>query len=328
MTLRVGLNPYGLAYVVGLQGRGTARANPAGSGFEGFIAIATRLNAKVLEIFQPWLAELSDDELRTLRTRLGDLDMVPVVSGGLTTEGSTDGVYRSADLLGAKVIRFGLSPVLEGSRAAQGNAWPRMVEDIRTRLAANAKMAADHGVFLGIENHQDFTSAELVAFCEEAGPSAGITFDTGNAWPVAEAPIAFARTVAPYVKHIHLKDYRVQFTDQGYRLIRCAIGDGAAPLREIVEIVTAANPDVTAVLEPGALNARHIKLLTPEWWHGYAPKTAQQLAACLLSVRRNMLPEDADYRTPWEREEDAALVQFETDQINKSAANMRALGWM
>ncbi len=32
MTLTVGLNPYGLTYTVGLQGIGTPRANPAGTG--------------------------------------------------------------------------------------------------------------------------------------------------------------------------------------------------------------------------------------------------------------------------------------------------------
>ena len=60
MKLDVGLNPYGLTYHLGLQGKGTPRANPDGKGLEGFIAIATELKAKVLEIFDPWLAELSD----------------------------------------------------------------------------------------------------------------------------------------------------------------------------------------------------------------------------------------------------------------------------
>ncbi|TIP77668.1 MAG: sugar phosphate isomerase/epimerase, partial [Mesorhizobium sp.] len=35
---RLGLNPYGLTYTLGLQGRGTPRHNPDGTGLEGFIA--------------------------------------------------------------------------------------------------------------------------------------------------------------------------------------------------------------------------------------------------------------------------------------------------
>ena len=33
--LEIGLNPYGLTYILGLQGSGTPRANPNGAGLEG-----------------------------------------------------------------------------------------------------------------------------------------------------------------------------------------------------------------------------------------------------------------------------------------------------
>ena len=65
-----------------------------------------------------------------------------------------------------------------------------------------------------------------------------------------------------------------------------------------------------AVLEPGALEARHVRLFTPDWWHGYPPKDAEALAACLLAARRNRLRDDADYRTPWERKADRKLVRL------------------
>ena len=79
----LGLNPYGLTYHLGLQGAGGPRANPKGAGLEGFIAIATELGAKVLEIYDPWLRALRDDELRALRDRLAALGMTPVVSSGM-----------------------------------------------------------------------------------------------------------------------------------------------------------------------------------------------------------------------------------------------------
>ena len=80
-----------------------------------------------------------------------------------------------------------------------------------------------------IENHQDFTSRELAAFCQRLGPAVRIVLDTGNTFPVAEAPLDFVEVVAPYVAYVHLKDYRVQPTGDGFRLVRCAIGDGAVP---------------------------------------------------------------------------------------------------
>jgi sugar phosphate isomerase/epimerase len=220
--------------------------------------------------------------------------------------------------------------VLCGDRNAFGAArWAEQIATIRAGLAEFAPKAAEHGIAVAIENHQDFGSAELMAFCEEAGDNVGITLDTGNAFPVAEAPLSFARNVAPRVRHVHLKDYRVQFTHEGYRLVRCAIGDGAVPFREIFDILLADGRSLTASLEPGALEARHVRLFTPDWWLGYAPNDARTLAQALLAARVNLLPEEEDYRPPWEREATGAeLIAYERDMIHRSTANMRAIGLM
>ena len=204
--LRLGLNPYGLTYHLGLQGRDTPRANPAGRGLEGFIAIATELGARTLEIFDPWLQHLSDGDIRALRGRLEGLGMMPIVSAGLHGMAPIESAFRSAGLLGAKTIRLGLSPVLCGDRNAWGEKWSEFNTTVRAALKQWGPRAADTGTVLAIENHQDFTSAELVAFCEMAGPGVGITFDTGNTFPVAEAPLDFTRRIAPFVRHVHLKD--------------------------------------------------------------------------------------------------------------------------
>lgn len=324
--LRVGLNPYGLTWHLGLQGAGTPRANPRPGGLEGFIAIATELGARTLEIFDPWLAKLTDDELRSLKSRLADLRMEPVVSAGLNMMGPLESAFRSARLLGTRTIRLGLSPVLCGDRNAWGETWHELNRTIRAALAEWGPKAADEGRMLAIENHQDFGSAELVAFCEEARRGVGITFDMGNTFPVVEAPLDFTSTIAPHVRHVHLKDYRVQFTDEGYRLVRCAIGDGAVPYEAMLAIIAEHHDDLTAVLEPGALEARHVRFLNPDWWNGYAPKSAEALARCLAAARVARLPDDADYRTPWERQDDAALERYELDMIRRSAANMKARG--
>ena len=323
---QIGLNPYGLAYVLGLQGRGTPRANPRGRGLEGFIEIATELGAKTLEIFDPWLAAMSDADLVALKARLAALGMTPIVSAGLATMGPLDSALRSARLLGACVVRLGLSPVLEGSRNAWGDKWPALVASIRCDLRDWAPRAAAQGTVLAIENHQDFTSAELVEFCETYGPGLGICLDTGNTFPVAESPESFTRRVAPFVRHVHLKDYRVQFTSEGYRLVRCAIGDGAVPFVALRDILAHHHTALTAVLEPGALEARHIRLLTPDWWTGYAPKPASELAACLAAAQRNRLPEEADFRTPWEKVLPGdTLIGYELAMIRRSAAAVAAL---
>ena len=77
MMFKTGLNPYGLTYHLGLQGRGTPRENPKGAGLEGFIALAVELKARTLEIFDPWLAAMSDADLTSLAERLRELGMTP-----------------------------------------------------------------------------------------------------------------------------------------------------------------------------------------------------------------------------------------------------------
>jgi sugar phosphate isomerase/epimerase len=323
-AFKFGLNPYGLTYHLGLQGAGGPRANPRGAGLEGFIAIASELGARAIEIFDPWLQALDDRALAALRERLAALGMTPIVSSGLMM-GPFESALRSARALDAKIIRFGLTTVLCGDRHALGDEWRELAMSVRKSLASYGPRAAEHGLTLAIVNHQDFTSEELVAFCESAR-GIGICLDAGNTFPVAEAPMDFYRVVAPYVRHLHLKDYRVQFTDEGYRLVRCAIGDGAVPMAALLDLLISHHRELSAVLEPGALEARHVRFLKPEWWNFYPSKSASDLAACLAAARVNRLADDADYRTPWERGEDGAIADYELAMIRRSAANMRALG--
>jgi sugar phosphate isomerase/epimerase len=320
----LGLNPYGLTYHLGLQDAGGPRANPKGRGLDGFIAVARELGARTLEIFDPWLRSMSDDEIRALGEKLAGLRMTPVVSSGLMM-GPFESALRSARLLDAKVIRYGLTRVLCGDRHALGDRWKDLVAEVRAALLDRGPRAFDDGRTLAIENHQDFGSDELVDFCQ-AARGIGVCFDTGNTFPVAESPLDFTRRVAPYVRHVHLKDYRVQFTDEGYRLIRCAIGDGAVPLPAMLDELARHHANLGAVLEPGALEARHVRLLRPEWWTSYPPKTAQSLAACLAAARINRLADDVDWRTPWERGDDAAIEQYELAMIRRSHDNMRRIG--
>jgi 3-oxoisoapionate decarboxylase len=327
MQLRMGLNPYGLTYHLGLQGRGTPRANPDAVGFQGFLALAEELGARVIELWDGWLGELDDAELEALKQRLAAGDIVPVISSGLQN-GDVDTCIRYAHALGADRMRFALTPILCGDRAAAGERWHELVQSVRDKLGAAAPKAEAAGVTLLIENHQDFTSRELVGFCEEFGPAVRIVYDTANSFPVAEAPLDFTRVIAPYVRYVHAKDYNVQFTPEGFRLIRCPTGDGAVPFTEVFAILAEHNETMIAAIEVGALEARHVRLFTPGWWHGYAPKQAEELAACLLAAQRNRLPEGAEWRTPWERNADHELVEYELVQVRRSAENLRTLGFM
>jgi sugar phosphate isomerase/epimerase len=154
-------------------------------------------------------------------------------------------------------------------------------------------------------------------------------FDTGNPFSVGEDPVEFARRAGHRIRHVHLKDYIAQPTDEGYRLVRCAIGDGCVPFAEIATVLESHTPSLTASIEPGALESRHIRLFTSEWWDGYPPRSARELGSALRRLRRNRLEESADCRTPWERQAPGAeLVEYEMGQVRRSVENLRAMGFM
>jgi 3-oxoisoapionate decarboxylase len=326
---KIGLNPYGFTHAVGLQAFGTPRANPAGTGLRGFISIARGIGAQCFEFDGRWLAPLNDDELAMLAL---ELPAVPrLCSYWLQhTPGETlDEAIRATRAIGGSTIRMHLTPVLEGARAKQGASWPRMLDHARTTLNREAPKAADAGLTVAIENHQDLGSDELLAFAEEAGSNVGIALDTGNPFAVAEDPIAFAARVAQRVSHVHLKDYVSQSTSEGYRLVRCAIGDGCVPLREIAAALGPKASTLTASIEVGALEARHIRVFAPDWWEGYAARPASELRAVLDRLKIRRLDDNADYRTPWERQDATpVIVEYEMQQLKKSVENLRALGWM
>ena len=234
---------------------------------------------------------------------------------------------RCCTAIGARILRFHLTPVLEGGRAGRGDDWIALLTHARATLTRESSRVSDAGLTLAIENHQDLGSEELVEITERLGPHAGICFDTGNAFSVGEDPIAFTRRAAHRIRHVHLKDYVAQFTTEGYRLVRCAIGDGAVPFKEIASILAEQGTELAASVEPGALEARHIRLFARDWWAGYPPRDASELGVMLGRLRTAMLQDDADYRTPWEKGEGGeALVEYETQQVRRSLANVRAMG--
>ena len=326
--LRVGLNPYGLSYTVGLQDAATPRLSPKPIGMPGFIALAREIGAKCVELDRRWLTPMADADLAHLRADLAGSGMTPICSDWLAQEpGETlAGAIRCASALGAPIIRLHLTPVLEGARARWGARWSEMVAHARATLKEEAPKAADRGLVLAVENHQDFTSGELITIAEEAGDNVGLVLDTGNPFAVGEDPLEFTRRAAHRIRHVHLKDYVAQFTDEGYRLVRCAVGDGCVPLRELA---AALQQDLTASIEPGALDARHIRVFAPDWWVGYPPRQASELGSALGRLQQRKLGADADWRTPWERQaRGLTLVDYEMAQIRRSVDNIRALGWM
>ena len=86
---------------------------------------------------------------------------------------------------------------------------------------------------------------------------------------------------------------------------------------------------LTASIEVGALDVRHIRIFAADWWQGYPPRPAGELQVALDRLKTKRLDDNADYRTPWElNQPTSAVVDYELEQLRRSVANLKALGWM
>ncbi len=244
----------------------------------------------------------------------------------LETEGYDPGKLTSAiDLgvrLGAGTVRTMVGGArLGGDRRPLAGRWQSFLQEILAGLRQATLNAERAGVNLTVENHQDLTSEELLWLCESIGSQRfGVTLDTGNPLATAEEPVNFARRVAPYVKNVHLKDYQVYMSTEGYRLVRCPLGQGVVDFPALFGILSATCPSIAMSIELGALEARHVRLLADDYWPDYPPRSAAQLAHVLRFVLDNARPA-GDWRTPFERNEPVeAVIAYEDQQLAASLA--------
>jgi 3-oxoisoapionate decarboxylase len=244
----------------------------------------------------------------------------------LETEGYDPNTLASAiDLaaqLGAGTLRTMVGGAkLGGDRRPLAGRWQSFLQGVLAGLREATAIAERAGVNLAVENHQDLASEELLWLSQSIGSRRfGITLDTGSTLATAEEPVDFARRVAPYMHHVHLKDYQLYMCNEGYRLVRCPLGQGVVDFPALFHLLSQACPHVSMSLELGALEARHVRVLADDYWPDYPPRSAAQLAHVFRFVMDNARPA-GDWRTPYERNEPAeAIIAYEDRQLDASLA--------
>ncbi len=295
---------------------------------EGLVQLASENGLASVEFASQSLAERSDDELAALREALGNMDLFLDTGGAHYAEDISPlrEAIETAHRAGALAVRTTISRMLEGDRRSLG------AEGMRDYLSALVQpfrevmpLAEEYGMPVGIENHQDVCSWELLELCERVGsPQLGVTMDVANALAVGETPAAFAQRVMPILKHVHFKDYTIHPTPSGFRLKRCALGTGVVDWPQMVALFDAGAPDVQGCIELGASQARHIRILENDYWATYAPRPQDEVLNAIRTLHGAARPADEDWRTPHEREESAdARADYELDQFARSVTYIK-----
>ncbi len=324
----IGLSALSFSYRCGLIGRGTERATGNPLRVEDIIALTSRAGLQSVEFPLDMLPDLSPERLAVLRARIAACGLTPVVDSDVVDVGVLERHIPAAAALGARIMRVTVSHVLEGWRSRIIADWDRYIAEVADRLRAVRPLAERYGVTLAVENHQDATSDDLLRIVSSVGGDhIGVTFDATNAFIVAEEPLAYLARIGPHVRNIHLSDYTVYPSEQGWRLVRCSLGEGDMNLRRLFAAIEQAAPDATCQIELVSHTARHLRLFADDWWVGYPPRDIRELLPVFRQFARSSRSVGDEWRTPWERgagEEQNGF--YEDQQFASSVSYLRAIG--
>lgn len=300
---------------------------------EGLAQLALRWGLHSIECSPQFFTGLSPAQLKDFAASLSARGLGLILDTGGHDYARDTSPLRQALLtagqLGVHVVRTTISNLLEGDRRQYGaEGWKEYLQKLVGPFKQLMSLAEDHGIAVGIENHQDLCSWELCWLCEEVDSTRlGVTMDCGNALSVGETPLAFASRVMPFLKHVHLKDYTVHPTPSGYHLKRCALGSGVMDWPALIAAFDAGAPLVEGCIELGASVARHIRILEEDYWATYPPRPLAEAVNAIRVLHQAAHPPEEDWRTPHERGESArARAEYELAQLDASVAYLHQKG--
>lgn len=151
----------------------------------------------------------------------------------------------------------------------------RLIEPVKRAAAA----AADADMSLAIENHGDLTAAEVIEIIDRCGRSnLGVTLDTVNLPRVGDDMVEGTRLLAPHTLLMQMKDHAptTDFKQLG-GAVTTALGEGEAPLDELVSILEDAGFDgpicvELASLGPGDVDELALVARSVDWLRGHVPR--------------------------------------------------------
>jgi sugar phosphate isomerase/epimerase len=297
---------------------------------EGLIRLAVQHGLKSIECSPGSFDGKSQEEIDAFKSQLAEHNLSIILDTGgaqfIEDISPLRDTLETAHRVGAPVIRTTLSGVVEGDRRRFGKeGWKQYLDALVKPLKEVMPLAAEYGIPIGIENHQDLCSWELVTLCEKVGsPMLGVTMDCGNSLAVGETMLRFADRIMPYLKHVHLKDYTVHPSESGYRLKRCGLGSGVVDWPALIAAFDQHAPQVRGCIELGASVARHIRLLEEDYWGTYDERPLGETLAALRTLHQAARPTTQDWRTPHERNENAAAcAAYENEQFKASIAYLK-----
>jgi sugar phosphate isomerase/epimerase len=207
------------------------------------------------------LARLPESELAELKQRAAEWNIELEIG---TTGVEPEHLLRFLELaryLGARLVRSLLSDTYSRADLPQATAWLREV------LPA----FEDANVCLALENYEKYTSRDLAALVREIGsPCLGVCLDTVNSLGALETPAAVVGELAPFVRSLHVKDFKIERVESrmGYSVTGCPVGEGMLKIDWLLDQLRDAGSDPNLIIElwtPYCGSVEHTIALEQEW---------------------------------------------------------------
>lgn len=180
--------------------------------FQDFVNRAADLNVEGVSLESCFFETLDPGYLSAIKSALDEKNMERILAWGHPDgleAGRNEEAWKEmnsliprAQIMGADIMR-----IVASSLMFRNEPHGPQIDAIVKMLKESVKLAEDNGVLLAVENHIDYTSAEIVQILERVGSDAlKVNFDTGNTLRMMEDPVAAARLLGPYTVATHTKD--------------------------------------------------------------------------------------------------------------------------
>lgn len=326
----IGLSTSSFGYAMGATGKNTDRKNQDPWTLEQFIDFAATHGFGGVEApLMRFVPDLDPERLQRLRSKLADQDMFFLMDAEVALEvGQITTLMPLAKEFGSSIIRVKSSSVLGCNRKKLGRPWTEHVEHCIAVLRELAPKLREHGLKIAIENHQDIDSNDLLQIIESVGADVvGINFDIGNAFATCEDPAVVARKWESHILNVHLKEYKILYSEDGFRLVRCPFGEGAVDFTTVLPLIAEYAPNAKLVVELGALEARNIAWRAPDFWKEIQPRAQSEQAAFTKLLEEKIIhAKDDSWQTPWEQGLSGAdVTSYETRELETSINNLSTI---
>ncbi len=180
--------------------------------FGDFVRRACELGVGGVSLETCYFESLEEGYLSEIKAALDEKGLERVLAWGHPDgleAGHGKKAWRDLNALVPKVrlAGTGLLRIVASSRRFRDEPHEPQLRAIVRMLKESTRIAADHGVVLALENHIDYTSAEILEILERVGSDAlKVNFDTGNALRMLEDPVKAARRLGPFTAATHVKD--------------------------------------------------------------------------------------------------------------------------